>query len=1057
MCTVVRSLSWNNLSVKHKLFSLVVLPIVLLLFLAGQQVHRLSTQAQDLERAQLFSDYMDNVSFLYNLPNNGDVSDRELAIKSITQSLNNEARRIFADKGLEMTDLLSSLEEASVSLTTTTDMNERLDIAEWRADTYKQILLALEKVPFNDATYEIQAHLSALIQIEWLMFWSKEENRLSQYLIYSVEHNQFYDADISSEIESLVKNQQLFLERFVTLNANQQQVELLIDTFTNEVFVLSQEFRSFLFNEEALSTLPEAEVAAGLTALNGRLALLKNVDNDISNQLKADVGQAITIANQQRLMFIGVMSFITIAVISLALRLVRKVTNNLQLVLEFLRRDSYSEESPLRELIKGKDELSKFAQEVERLSYEREQAKVKLTQAKEDAEQAKDDAIKASKAKSSFLANMSHEIRTPLNGVIGISEVLSDTSLTATQKDYVDTIETSSQLLLSLINDILDFSKIESGMLLISPHSTCVRESIYDIASIVSPKAKEKGIDLKVSISRNTPYRLMIDDHRLRQVIMNFMSNAVKFTEKGSVHLSVTTHGVSGANAVMEFSVQDSGIGIDEQQQKNIFEPFAQEDNSTTRQFGGTGLGLAISTQLVELMGGKIQLESEKGHGSRFFFQISPAIVHLGFDPKHAASDSQIWVVCEDADMERILRDELSFYQIAVHQSITHLDALPAWISNKEPVIVIYNETRPNSAMKNEATFQRLAAQNVHICLVRHLHSDQFDFGENVGAIITQPLLGQRLVKAIESCQARFSQTALEADASETSNTNNKILVVDDNTVNQKIAGLHVTKAGYEFDLAANGQEAVEMFAKNQYALILMDCMMPVMDGFEATIRIRQLEKEINRNYRIPIIALTASVVDDDIQKCFDVGMDDYVPKPFKAAVLKDKLSKAVEASKSNVAITPAVSSTISSRINTQPKERPEEPMTTPLPSRSERILLVEDNTVNQKVASLLLSKAGYQFEIAENGQIALDMFQQDNSFDIILMDCMMPVMDGFEATKEIRAYEKVSGLPKTPIIALTASVVDDDIQRCYDSGMDAYVPKPVRKEKLLHQIESVI
>ncbi|WP_230853620.1 histidine kinase dimerization/phospho-acceptor domain-containing protein, partial [Vibrio harveyi] len=233
----------------------------------------------------------------------------------------------------------------------------------------------------------------------------------------------------------------------------------------------------------------------------------------------------------------------------------------------------------------------------------REQAKVKLTQAKEDAERAKDDAIKASKAKSSFLANMSHEIRTPLNGVIGISEVLSDTSLTATQRDYVDTIETSSQLLLSLINDILDFSKIESGMLLISPHSTCVRESIYDIASIVSPKAKEKGIDLKVNISRNTPFRLMIDDHRLRQVVMNFMSNAVKFTDKGTVLLSVTTHVVSGSNAVMEFSVQDSGIGIDEQQQKKIFEPFAQEDDSTTRQFGGTGLGLAISTQLVELMG----------------------------------------------------------------------------------------------------------------------------------------------------------------------------------------------------------------------------------------------------------------------------------------------------------------------------------------------------------------------------------------------------------------------------------------------------------------------
>lgn len=1052
---MVGSFSWNNLSVKHKLFSLVFLPIVLLLFLAGQQVHRLSTQAQDLEKAQLFSDYMDSVSYLYNLPNNSEVSDKESEIKTVTQSLNNEAKNIFTDNGVEMTDLLASLEEASLSLATTTDMDERLDVAEWRADTYKQILLALEKVPFNDATFEIQAHLSALMQIEWLMFWSKEENRLSQYLIYSVEQNQFYDADISSEIESLVKNQQLFLERFVTLNANQQQVELLIETFTNEVFVLSQEFRSFLFNEEALSTLPEGEVAAGLTALNGRLALLKNVDNKMTEQLKADVDHAITTANQQRLMFIGIMSVITILVISLALRLVRKVTSNLQLVLEFLRRDSYSEESPLEELVKGKDELSKFAQEVERLSYEREQANIKLTQAKEDAERAKDDAIKASKAKSSFLANMSHEIRTPLNGVIGISEVLSDTSLTATQRDYVDTIETSSQLLLSLINDILDFSKIESGMLLISPHSTCVRESIYDIASIVSPKAKEKGIDLQVSISRNTPFRLMIDDHRLRQVVMNFMSNAVKFTEKGTVLLSVTTHSVSGSNAVMEFSVRDSGIGIDEQQQKKIFEPFAQEDDSTTRQFGGTGLGLAISTQLVELMGGKIQLESEKGQGSRFFFQLSPSVVQLDFDAKHAAANSQIWLVCEDAAMESTLRDELNFYRIAVHQSVTSLDALPTWINDKEHVIVIYAETRPNAAMESEDAFHRLETQNVRVCLIKHLQSDQFDFGESVSAMITQPLLGQRLVKALENCEAKFSQTAQRAAASATANTKNKILVVDDNTVNQKIAGLHVTKAGFTFDLAANGQEAVDMFKKNQYALILMDCMMPVMDGFEATEKIRQVEKEENRSYRIPIIALTASVVDDDIQKCFDVGMDDYVPKPFKANILKEKLAKAVDAPE--VDTSTVVPTPISAAAKTRPADKPEEPAMNTLPSRSERILLVEDNTVNQKVASLLLSKAGYQFEIAENGQIAVDMFQQDNSFDIILMDCMMPVMDGFQATKEIRAYERVSGLPKTPIIALTASVVDDDIQRCYDSGMDAYVPKPVRKEKLLHQIESVI
>lgn len=220
------------------------------------------------------------------------------------------------------------------------------------------------------------------------------------------------------------------------------------------------------------------------------------------------------------------------------------------------------------------------------------------------------------------------------------------------------------------------------------------------------------------------------------------------------------------------------------------------------------------------------------------------------------------------------------------------------------------------------------------------------------------------------------------------------------------------------------------------------------------TQKIRQLEHEQNRSVKIPIIALTASVVDDDIQKCFDVGMDDYVPKPFKANILKEKLAKATAVPIVEDNVSSAFSGTgISAK--SKPQDKPEPTSINTLPSRSERILLVEDNTVNQKVASLLLSKAGYQFEIAENGQIAVDMFQQDNGFDIILMDCMMPVMDGFEATKEIRAYEKNSGLPKTPIIALTASVVDDDIQRCYDSGMDAYVPKPVRKENFCTRLKA--
>ncbi|NOH70977.1 response regulator [Vibrio pectenicida] len=672
-----------------------------------------------------------------------------------------------------------------------------------------------------------------------------------------------------------------------------------------------------------------------------------------------------------------------------------------------------------------------------------------LNQAREDAERAKDEAIRASKAKSSFLANMSHEIRTPLNGVIGISEVLSDTSLTATQRDYVDTIETSSHLLLNLINDILDFSKIESGMLVISPNSTNVRESIYDIVSIVSPRAQEKEIDLRVTVSSGLPYCLMIDDHRLRQVIMNFMSNAVKFTEKGSVHLSVITRDVTAENAIVEFSVHDSGIGIDEQQQNKIFEPFKQEDDSTTRQFGGTGLGLAISTQLVELMGGKIQLESEKNQGSRFFFQLSLPIAQMDYNSKHTSRLSPLCLVCDDKVMEEQLCESLNFYHAPVYQSITSLDYLPKWVHEKDNVIVIYVETSPNTAVKRESLFRHLKALNIHVCLMKHLRSQQYDFGENVSAIITQPLLGQRLVKLIERLEQDLEQSSTqELQRIRDDIITNKILVVDDNEVNRKIATIHVEKAGFSFDLAENGQQAVEMFKKHHYALILMDCMMPVMDGFEATEQIRQIEHEENRAKRIPIIALTASVVDEDIQKCFKVGMDDYVAKPFKAEVLRGKLTIFVSQYLVETLSLPTASEPQKVSVNLEPNDSVSDCIG--------RILLVEDNNVNQKVASLMLSKAGYQFEIAENGQVALDKYEQDSSFDIILMDCMMPVMDGFEATQKIRKYEHCLGLAKTPIIALTASVVDDDIRRCFDSGMDAYLPKPFRKETLLNEIESI-
>lgn len=1087
---------WNNLSVKHKLFGLVLLPISLLLFLAGRQALFLTEQLHDFERTNKLAVYLQDISILYRSTLAPDPTSFVAQSAQAKEELKALSPVIFREQSTEVNQLLSDFSEATLSTMEATDSFDKLDAIEWQSDLYKQLLLSIERVPFEVTKREIQQHLNALQQLEWLSFWSNEEFKLSASLLDIFQNQQEYDPELAEQIKTLGERQLLFLERFITLNANENQVAQMVEVFRNEVFIQSQEIRSALFSAESINQLSSDEINTGLAAMSARLNLLQELSNVIKQEFQSEVELAISNAEMQRTLFIGLVTLLAAVVMGLTISLARQVTNNLGLILKFLKSEDGRQRPSLSKLVQGKDELSLFAQQVERLTIEREHAKERLTLAKEDAEKAKDNAIQASKAKSSFLANMSHEIRTPLNGVIGISEILSDTQLTPTQRDYVDTIDTSSHLLLSLINDILDFSKIESGMLLISPHSASIRESIYDIASIVAPKAKEQKIALNVNISPNTPSRVMIDDHRLRQVLMNFMSNAVKFTTEGAVTLSIDTLGdikpvnESSPNAEenhthsvkVRFSVQDTGIGIDEKQQKQIFEPFAQEDDSTTRQFGGTGLGLAISTQLVELMGGKIQLDSVKGKGSCFYFDLELPIDVDAAKPSTVTSN--IILVSNNQHLTQRIKQDLEFYSLTLSKASNAANELPALletVDKAKPTTVIFAEDEQLQASDHKAILDDASGQGVKVCLIRSFLSEPVDLGPSITAQVSQPLLGLRFIKALEHCDSqgqaeRSENKTLKQCASQV------ILIVEDNKINQKIAGLHVGKSGYTFKFANNGQEAVDMYTANpHYAAILMDCMMPVMDGFEATANIRRIEQEINSPRRIPIIALTASVIDDDIQRCFDVGMDDYIPKPFKFEMLKEKVISAVEASapiplaqqlpsEANIAtVTPinnAKESKKKEHVQTSdqtsaPNASTPQPTFTPkeevenIVAKSERILLVEDNRVNQKVASVMLKKAGYSYEIADNGQIAVDMYRKDNSYDVILMDCMMPVKDGFTATREIREHEQSFGLNKTPIIALTASVIDDDIQKCYDSGMDGYVAKPVRKDKLFHQIES--
>jgi len=497
--------------------------------------------------------------------------------------------------------------------------------------------------------------------------------------------------------------------------------------------------------------------------------------------------------------------------------------------------------------------------------------------------QEKDNANKANKAKSTFLANMSHEIRTPLNGIIGMAEILKDSQLSPIQKDYLMTIDSSSQTLLMLINDVLDLSKIESGNLVISPHTSNVKEVLFDTASLIVAKAQAKKIEIDIQIDPELPALVKLDEHKLRQVLMNLASNAVKFTAAGKITLALQSKVLDTEHIALSFSVKDTGIGIDSGKHGKIFEAFQQEDNDTTRNFGGTGLGLSISAKIVSLMGGNIAITSIKGEGSDFHFTIAVGIEKI--QPKPAESVYQAIVV--NPDDTQFLRFELAKLGIESTEC-ADINCVAACV--KVNSIIIYNQQETELA-KIELQTLRQKVGDTPILVARSNHREQFNYAHLVDGYITKPLFGLRLINMINDLNL---QVETETDCDTTSTLANRaILLVEDNLINQKVASININQLGLDVILAKNGQEAIDLYAENHQHinLVLMDCMMPVMDGFDATIGIREYEVSYSLS-RIPIIALTASILEDDIQRCFDSGMDDYLPKPFKKEIFRDKITK---------------------------------------------------------------------------------------------------------------------------------------------------------------------
>ncbi|MGR5108360.1 ATP-binding protein [Vibrio jasicida] len=863
-----------KLSIKLRLALLALLPAVVISVFAvhqfsinSQRVARLNQTVSNIQGLKLISEAS---HFVYEMEKERHQYGEEQPLPIEVKVQRDKALAIY-DKFMQNSHTVeysNDLKQAMLDVISG-DIKDSVDAGDWSFRLLQEMSEALVQhyhLFDSDEAHWMQDFIAYLAQ---LSYWTQKEAWLTYRLVLEPESKPNQGMFFQS-----IERQQQSLEGFIKLGASNEQVEKLLGLYTSPRYLSSIEARGRLMAGE----LSQSDYVTYLRDLDHRVQRLQVMTAGFTQQVESAL--LVQVSSQKQsitLMTSGVMVIIVL-LCWLGFGTWYRVHSKLDSIIHSLNTLIHEHVKGEKVAVDGNDEFTIFAQQVNRMMEEQNRQTEEILKTKESA-------ISANRAKSVFLASMSHEIRTPLNGIIGMTEILSQSDLSVHQKEVLTDIDTSSHTLLTLLNDILDLSKIESGHLQLSLIETDIREVVYQSMILFQSKATSKQLKLNINLDERIPPRIMVDDHRIKQIIMNLVSNAVKFTHEGHISVDVDYQESTTQKSVfLTFRVTDTGIGIERDKLNTIFEPFTQEDEGISRQFGGTGLGLAICRQLVAMMGGKLTATSSKGIGTHFEFSIEVEVLPIvGW--RSELIRTGILITDQYPYTDQIVKEcRLAGIQLS---EVKRIDDLT--FSSREAEVIFYchdGKSTLDSAIDELEKYVDVS----RIIVCQHHLTMTYTNSERIHAVLTQPFLGNRFRHAIdELAQVEQNNKSYDVTASAVihninqSRTHRRILIAEDNLMNQKIASFFLDKAGYDYLIASNGQEALEAITKGeQFDAILMDCMMPVMDGLTATKEIRRWEKEVGSD-KITIIALTASVLEEDIQNCFAAGMDAYLPKPYKS------------------------------------------------------------------------------------------------------------------------------------------------------------------------------